>query len=108
MKRDSRARMLLILFILPVFCCMLLAAPAVQETPVAEKTQEIQSQGDPQAAPGPKTQQERIGLYVFLGWVWLTIIVLIYFLRLKIIESDRLYGLDYYRDAGEDRISARQ
>lgn len=45
---------------------------------------------------GPKDIKEEIGTYVFLGWLWLSIFVLIYLLRQKIRESDRLHSYKYF------------
>ncbi len=46
--------------------------------------------------PGPKDIKEQVAIYVFLGWLWLSILVLIYVLRLKIRESDRLDNFAYF------------
>ncbi len=46
--------------------------------------------------PGPKDIKEQVAIYVFLGWLWLSILVLIYLLRLKIRESDRLNNFAYF------------
>lgn len=46
--------------------------------------------------PSPKNIKENTSFYVFIGWMWLSIIVLIYFLRLKIKEADRLYKLKFF------------
>ena len=46
--------------------------------------------------PGPQDVVERVEIYVFLVWFWISIVVLIYFLRLKVKEADRLYELKYY------------
>ena len=45
---------------------------------------------------GPKNITEHIAIYVFLGWLWLSILVLIYLLRLKVKECDRLNNFEYY------------
>ena len=45
--------------------------------------------------PSPENTQEAAGIYVFLGWVWLSIFILIYILRLKVREADRLYRLGF-------------
>ncbi len=45
---------------------------------------------------GPKNITENIAIYVFLGWLWLSILVLIYLLRLKVKECDRLHNFEYY------------
>lgn len=46
--------------------------------------------------PAPKDIRESSGIWFFLGWVWLSILVLAYFLRLKIREADRLYRLKFF------------
>ena len=46
--------------------------------------------------PGPKDLKERWSIYVFVAWMWFSITVLIYFIRLHIREADRVLDLDYY------------
>jgi hypothetical protein len=46
--------------------------------------------------PAPKDIKEAIGIYVFLGWMWLSIFILIYILRHKIKEVDRIYRLKFF------------
>jgi succinate dehydrogenase / fumarate reductase iron-sulfur subunit len=46
--------------------------------------------------PSPKDIKESTGIYVFVGWIWLAVFVLVFFLRLKIKEVDRLYRLGYF------------
>jgi ABC-type Fe3+ transport system permease subunit len=41
----------------------------------------------------PKDIKEGVAVYVFLAWMWLSILVLVYFLREKIKESDRVHRL---------------
>ena len=71
---------------------------------------EARSQGAPQAAvkatvekaPGqailaaPRTARERTSIYVLLAWLWLSIAVLLWLLRLRVREADRVFhmGLD--------------
>ncbi len=71
---------------------------------------EARSQDAPQAsvkpavekAPGqailaaPRTARERTLIYVLLAWLWLSIAVLLWLLRLRIREADRVFsmGLD--------------
>lgn len=54
-----------------------------------EDTQEV-------IKPAPKDIKEAIGIYVFLGWMWLSIFVLIYILHHKIKEVDRIYRLKFF------------
>jgi hypothetical protein len=46
--------------------------------------------------PSPKNIKEGTAIYVFVGWMWLSIFVLIYILRLKIKEIDRLYKIKFF------------
>ena len=43
----------------------------------------------------PKDIKEKITVYVFIGWMWLTIFALIYILKQKIKEEDRIFS---YKD----------
>lgn len=45
---------------------------------------------------GPKNIKEKTAVYFFLGWMWVAIGVLIYILRLKIKEVDRLHALEFF------------
>jgi len=60
----------------------------VQTTPEKSKPEVIQ--------PAPKNIKEKTAICVFLAWLWLLIGVLIYFLRLKIKEADRIFNLKFY------------
>ncbi len=64
------------------------------EKPV-QKEQVVEVQG--KIIPSPKNIKERTGIYVFLGWMWLSIIVLVYILKLKIDEVDRLLHIKFFR-----------
>ena len=46
--------------------------------------------------PGPTDIKQTTAIYVFLGWIWLSIGILIFFLRLKIKEVDRLHDLGFF------------
>ena len=46
--------------------------------------------------PGPKDLRERWAIPVFLVLLWLAIITLLYILRWKIQESDRVYYAKFY------------
>jgi hypothetical protein len=54
-----------------------------------EDTQEV-------IKPAPKDIKEAIGIYAFLGWMWLSIFVLLYILRQKIKEVDRICRLKFF------------
>lgn len=68
--------------------------------------QEDQEAGSSAAEPekvhgAPSDIREAAAIYVFLGWLWLSILVLIYLLRLKIRECDRLDHFDYFQTSGK-------
>ena len=46
--------------------------------------------------PSPANIRESTAISVFIGWMWLSIGVLVYLLRLKIMESDRLHFARYF------------
>ncbi|MGB8951964.1 MAG: hypothetical protein WCC06_04780 [Candidatus Aminicenantales bacterium] len=67
-----------------------------------EKTQAAPLQTGPEeVVSAPKDIKERTAIYVFLGWMWVSIFVLIYFLRLKIKEADRVYRLKFFSENKE-------
>lgn len=62
----------------------------IQQTQVAEEQGKI--------IPSPKNIKESTAIYVFIGWVWLSIVVLIFILRAKIKEVDRLYHIKFFSE----------
>ena len=60
-----------------------------------EKTETTQEEVSEKIVPGPQGIKESTGIYVFITWVWLAILVLVYFLRLKIKEIDRLLEIRF-------------
>lgn len=46
--------------------------------------------------PGPDTIKEKTGITVFLIWIWIIIFVLVYILRKKVTQADRMHKLSYY------------
>jgi hypothetical protein len=62
---------------------------SVEAQTVTEETQE-------EIKPAPKDIKEAIGIYVFLGWIWTSIFVLVFILSQKIKEIDRIYRLKFF------------
>ena len=62
---------------------------SVEAQTVTEETQE-------EINPAPKDIKEAIGIYVFLGWIWVSIFVLVFILIQKIKETDRIYRLKFF------------
>jgi len=73
-----------------------IAAFHQEETTAGSAETETQDPGMEEILSGPQDIRERIAIAVFLGWMWLSILVLIYILSLKIKESDRLNNFAYF------------
>jgi hypothetical protein len=66
--------------------------PAAAKPAVAAPAAEV--------APPAMTPREKTGVYVFLAWTWLTIGVLLYVLRLKVREADRVLRTGFFGPSG--------
>lgn len=91
---------LFVLFLLLIFVALFWVDYGTAQKVIPEK-QKPETQIEKSAEkiiPSPKNIKEKTGIYVFLGWMWLSIFVLIYFLRQKIKEVDRLYLLKFFSD----------
>lgn len=44
----------------------------------------------------PQDIKQKTAILVFVAWMWVSVLVLVYFLRLKIKEADRLYRLRFF------------
>ena len=60
-----------------------------------EKIETAPEKASEKIIPGPQDIKESTGMYVFIAWLWLAILVLIFFLRLKIKEVDRLLEIRF-------------
>jgi hypothetical protein len=84
---------LLVIFLAVAGLGLGLAQQVPPEEPVQEEVV-VEEQG--KIIPGPKDIKEKTAIYVFLGWMWVSIIVLVYILKLKINEVDRLLHIKYF------------
>ena len=109
------------LLLLAVSGILLAAAPGASPTVASLRGSQINPQTDPQAkpatpppakpavvkaadkkarteavVPGPKDIRELWAIRVFMVFLWLAIIILLYILRWKIQESDRVYHAKFY------------
>jgi len=69
------------------------AAPAVPAAKKPIKKEVVRTEPIVPAFSGIK---EQTAVYVFYAWLWLSIVILIYFLRLWVKEADRVYKAKYY------------
>lgn len=82
---------LLMIFFLSFF---ILEYNFAQEVTQEEQEEKVQVKADQEKIiPSPQNIKESTGIYVFVAWMWIAIVVLIYILRLKIREADRLHKL---------------
>jgi hypothetical protein len=74
-------------------------AATIQQPVPKEQDKAVQAQPQPEKIiAAPQNIKERTAIFVFVGWLWATIFVLIYILRLEIKEADRLLDLKFYRE----------
>jgi len=59
-------------------------------------TAQLEPQEPEKTHPGPQNIEEKTTILVFIVWLWISIIILGIFLRLKIIEVDRLFHQKYF------------
>jgi hypothetical protein len=84
---------LLVIFFLSFF---ILEFNFAQQVTQEEQEEIIQAkEGQEKIIPSPQNIKESTGIYVFVAWMWISIFVLIYILRLKIREVDRLLKLRF-------------
>ncbi len=84
---------LLVVFFLSFF---ILEFNFAQQVRQKEQEEKIQVKDDHEKIiPSPQNIKESTGIYVFVAWMWISIFVLIYILRLKIREVDRLLKLRF-------------
>jgi hypothetical protein len=88
------------LFLLIVFLhsFALLKIDFAQQVVQEDKTGTDQEEVSERIVPGPQGIKESTSMYVFIAWMWLAILVLVYFLRLKIKEVDRLLEIRFLSD----------
>lgn len=79
--------LVLMVFILLCVACVL-AQEKNQKTEVEEEGKTI--------IASPKDIKEKTAIYVFVGWMWISIVVLIFILRSKIKEADRLHLIKFF------------
>lgn len=92
-RKLSALVVLVSIFMLLVVHCGFSQQGTLEEQ--SSKNQKEESQE--KIIPSPKNIKERTIIYVLLGWMWLSILVLIYFLRLKVKEVDRLHLLNFFQ-----------
>jgi hypothetical protein len=65
-----------------------------------EASPQVEAEGG-KIRPAPKNITEQVEICVFLAWIWGMILLLIFVLRHKIKEMDRLYEIRYFSNKGQ-------
>ena len=94
----SRVIKYLVMFLLVSFFLsfFILEYSFAQQAPQGEQEEIVQAKDNQEKIiPSPQNIKESTGIYVFVAWMWLAIFVLVYILRLKIREVDRLLKLGF-------------
>lgn len=94
--RLTKKRVFLSLLLIGICGCFLSVLGAIQGMEQTQETQTEENTIQEAIVPAPKDIKETIAIYVFLGWMWLSIFVLIYILRQKIKEVDRIHNLKFF------------
>lgn len=92
-------RQKIFLFILSGMICVnliLCASVWAQQPEASAESQTLKEGMQQEIKPAPKDIKEAIGIYVFLGWIWVSIFVLVFILLQKIKETDRIYRLKFF------------
>jgi len=97
--RSVLALFVLFFFLAASFCPL---CSSIQQVVEQKETGSIQIEEESERIiDSPQNIKEKIAIFVFVGWMWLSVIVLVSFLRLKIKEADRLYRLKFFSDDKE-------
>ncbi|MCJ7580616.1 MAG: hypothetical protein MUP98_08785 [Candidatus Aminicenantes bacterium] len=96
--KKRRALLLFAFFILvSVFSIVQAEIISGREAPSLQQRQGDRVETDAEViVSAPTDIKQATAIYVFLGWIWLSIGILIFFLRLKIKEVDRLHDLGFF------------
>lgn len=89
----------LVLFVILAFLAACLGPAQIlaqQPEPPGQPKPASPEASSSEIVPGPLDIKESTAIFVFLGWAWLSILVLVYLLRLKIKELDRLYQVRFF------------
>ncbi len=94
--RKKKKFVALFVLVISFHSFFLLKPDFAQQVAQKEKTEMTQGEeSQEEIIPGPQNITESTGIYVFIAWMWLAIFVLIYILKLKVKEVDRLFEIQF-------------
>lgn len=94
MRMKSAALFLTLVFCLAFFFTDL--GIGQQDVPEKQSETNLAKEEPEKIIPAPKNIKESTGIYVFVAWIWVAIFVLIYIVRQKIKEVDRLFQIKFF------------
>ena len=99
MKRTVSASLALILALSLLLPALLSAASpqAAPQAAPAKTTAKVKAPPTPETIhPAFADLKEKTAVLVFLAWLWLIVGILVWLLRMKIREADRVHALRFY------------
>lgn len=97
MTSKRRGFFLFLLFLLFLLPWIGISPCHSQQAMVEKGVSTPQKEVPPEKIVGaPQDIKQKTGIWVFVVWMWAAVFVLIYFIRLKIEETDRLYSLRFF------------
>ena len=91
MNRRARVVAAVGIFLLGSFVASGILEARVQEAPQTSLKPAAAAAPGQETPAAPRPARERMAVYVLLAWVWLSIAVLLWLLRLRVREADRVY-----------------
>ena len=85
------------IFLLGSFVASGILEARVQEAPKAAVKPVAATAPGQETPAAPRPARERMAVYVLLAWVWLSIAVLLWLLRLRVREADRIFRMGLNR-----------
>jgi hypothetical protein len=101
MKRNLSAALVLLLALAVVLPAVLSAQQAPQtnaaQAAPAKPAAKTKAPAEPVTIhPAYSSLKEKTAVLVFLAWLWVIVGILVWLLRMKIREADRVHGLKFY------------
>jgi hypothetical protein len=101
MKRNLSTVLVLTLALAIVLPALLSAASpqAAPQAAPAKTAAKVKAPPAPEIIhPAFASLKEKTAVLVFLAWLWIIVAILVWLLRMKIREADRVYSLKFYPD----------
>ncbi len=95
-SKKQAALLFIFLFVVPIAWGGIFLSHPQQAAEKIESSAPQQEEAPDKIVGAPQNIKQKTGIWVFVAWIWISVFVLIYFLRLKIAEADRLHRIRFY------------